>query len=58
MNNFDEHKNLSKFEKQFLNELLNDIEKREDSSWAKTWEYMETQNAFTGHKYSGMNEVF
>ena len=54
----EDHKNLSKFEKEFLSEFLNDIEKRENSSWAKPWDFVETQNAFTGHKYSGMNELF
>ena len=54
----EDHKNLSKFEKEFLTELLNDIEKRENSSWAKPWDFVETQNAFTGHKYSGMNNLF
>lgn len=54
----EDHKNLSKFEKEFLSELLNDIKKRENSSWAKSWDFVETQNAFTGHKYSGMNELF
>lgn len=58
MNVFDEHKNLSKFEKQFLSELLNDIEKRENSIWTKSWNFIESQNAFSGHKYSGMNSLF
>ena len=58
MNNFDEHKDLTKFEKQFLSELLNDIEKRENSIWSKSWDFIESQNAFTEHKYSGMNYLF
>ena len=58
MNNFDEFKNLTKFEKEFLNEFLNDIEKRENSTWSKSWDFLESQNAFTGHKYSGMNELY
>ena len=58
MDNFDEHKDLTKFEKQFLSELLNDIEKRENSIWSKPWSFTENQNAFSGHKYSGMNYLF
>ena len=55
---FDENKNLSKFEKEFLTEFLNDIEKRENSTWVKSWDFVESQNAFSGHKYSGMNALF
>ena len=58
MADFSKENNLSKFEKEFLSELLNDIEKRENSSWAKSWDFVETQNAFSGHKYSGMNDLF
>ncbi|MGO3169145.1 zincin-like metallopeptidase domain-containing protein [Senegalia sp. (in: firmicutes)] len=58
INSLEENKDLSKFEKEFLSELLNDIEKRENSSWAKSWEFIESQNAFTGHKYSGLNALY
>lgn len=57
-NMFEDNNKLSKFEKNFLSELLSDIEKRKDSTWAKSWNFIETQNAFTGHKYSGMNELY
>lgn len=57
MTTFEDRKDLSKFEKVFLNELLNDIEKREKSTWTKPWEFIESQNAFTGHKYSGLNAM-
>lgn len=51
-------KNLSKFEQEFLSSFLNDIEKRENSSWSKPWDYLSVQNAFSGHEYSGMNELY
>lgn len=54
---FEDRKDLSKFEKTFLTELLNDIEKRENSTWTKPWNFIEAQNAFTGHKYSGLNAL-
>lgn len=57
MSLFEDRKDLSKFEKIFLTELLNDIEKRESSTWTKPWDFFESQNAFTGHKYSGLNAM-
>ena len=57
MVDFSDYKNLSKFEKTFLNEFLNDIEKRENSSWAKSWNFSNYQNAFSGHEYSGLNQI-
>lgn len=57
MVDFSEYKNLSKFEKTFLDEFLNDIEKREKSNWNKPWNFANYQNAFSEYEYSGLNQV-
>lgn len=54
---FSEYKNLSKFEKIFLNEFLNDVEKRENSQWNKNWDFHSYQNAFSGYEYNGLNQM-
>lgn len=59
VNNYD---SLSDFEKLFIEEFLNDLEKREDSQFVQPWENstfsLDRRNAFTDNRYTGINAIF